>query len=497
VKQLRLTIIKNATANVVRGGASAVVALVLPHFLTRSLDVNRYAAWVLILQIAAFANYLDFGLQTAVARFVAQAIERRDNAKRDAIVSTAFRLLAGAGVLAILVASVVTWKIRAIFHGTPPDLVGELRGGVLLLSASAAILLPLSTFTGVLIGLHRNEYPAIAIGGSRLIGAAGVLILLRSTHSLVWLAAAIAVCNVCGGVLQYLICQRLLPGLTIRASAASGKMTRELLHYCAGLTVFAVGMLLISGLDVTIVGYFAFAAAGYYGVAATVVGFLTGAATSVYAALMAPMAVLQARGEQDRIRDLILKISRLGNLASLLLIVLVLWAGKPLLGVWVGSTYAARAFPILEILACAQAFRMAIGPYSIALIATGQQNYGISGALAEGVCNLLFSVILAIVMGPAGVAWGTAIGAIFGVLWAVFYTMKRAKEIRISRGRFGAETMLRPIVCFGPLLLYLGLQTRFHLSGISLSVALILSVVFLLWIGRIPFRFPRLIRSPQ
>jgi len=490
VKRLGPTIIKNAIANIVRGGASATVALVLPHFLTRSLDIDRYSAWVLMLQIAAYATYLDFGLQTAVARFVAQAMERGDDAKRDAIVSTAFRLLAMAGIVALLVALIVTWKIRAIFHGAPWALIGELRGGVLLLSASTAVLLPLSVFTGVLIGLHRNEYPALAIGGSRLLGAAGVLLLMRHTHSLVWLAAVLGSCNVAGGLLQYAICRRLLPALRIRFSTVTREITRELVHYCAGLTVFAFAMLLVSGLDVTIVGYFAFAAAGYYGVAASIVGLVTGTAASIFLALIAPMAVLQARAEHDRIRDLVLDSSRLGNSASLLIVVLCLLAGKTLLALWVGPSYAALAFPILEILICAQAIRATLSSYSIALIATGQQNYGISGALAEGLCNLIVSVIAAMLLGPIGVAWGTAVGAACGLVWAVFYTMRRAKEIRINAAAFARETLLRPLVSFLPLFLYLALHARYHVSPLFMIPAALLTAGLLFWIGGVSFHPP-------
>src|SRR6185437_14458061 len=181
LKRLAVTVAKNVLANIVRGSASAAVALVLPHYLTHDLSVERYSAWVLMLQIAAWSNYLDFGLQTAVARYVAQAIERNDTKLRDRVISTALILLCAAGAVALLLASVVVWKMPQLFSNAPHELLGELRGGVMVLSAVAALQLPLSTFTGILIGLHRNEYPAIAIGGSRLLGAFGVLVLVRHT----------------------------------------------------------------------------------------------------------------------------------------------------------------------------------------------------------------------------------------------------------------------------------------------------------------------------
>lgn len=463
-----------------------MVALVLPHFLTRDLSVDRYAAWVLMLQIAAYSNYLDFGLQTAVARYVAQAIERRDDEQRDRVISTAFGLLVAAGLLALCVACVIVWEMPHLFRSAPLNLIGELRWGVLLLSASAAASLPLSTFTGILIGLHRNEYPALAIGSTRLLGAAGVLVLIRYTHSLVWLALCIAGLNLLGGLVQYVISRRLVPSMRIRFPGATREVTRELLHYCAGLTAFSFGMLLVGGLDLTIVGYFAFGATGYYAVAATVIGFMVGMSGSVYSALIAPIAVLQERKEHPRIRELVLSSSRIGSYASLALVTLVILSGRSLLTLWVGPAYAARALPILEVLLWAQAIRLTGSAYSVALIATAQQNYGIAAALAEGFTNLVASVIGARFFGPIGVAWGTLVGAVCGMLWLTLYVMRRAREVPVHALVFSREAMLRPIGCFSPLLFYLLVRMHLHLAAGYLPAAVLLSCLLLVWAGGIP-----------
>ena len=184
MKRLGHTVIKNALANIVRGGASGMVAVVLPHFLTQALDHDRFAAWALMLQIAAFASYLDFGVQFAVARYLAQAIERDDDQQRDRLISTAFAMLAIAGVIALSVIGIVIFFLPRIFQGIPSALVGDLRLGLMFMAVSAALGLPMSTFTGVLVGLHRNEFPALAIGGTRILSALGVLVTVRYTHSL-------------------------------------------------------------------------------------------------------------------------------------------------------------------------------------------------------------------------------------------------------------------------------------------------------------------------
>jgi len=486
LKRLGFTFIKNALANIIRGGASAVVALVLPHFLTHDLTVSQYSAWVLMLQISAWSNYLDFGLQTAVARHVAQAMERRDCVLRDRVISTAFLLLLSAGVLALCIAFVVVWKMPALFPNAPLPLIGELRGGILILSVSAALLLPLSTFTGILVGLHRNEFPALAIGGTRLLGAIGVLVLVRSTHSLVWLALCLGIFNLAGGILQYGFARRLLPDMHIRVHLVTWPITRTLMHYCLGLTAFTFAMLLVSGLDLTIVGYFTFSATGYYAIASTITGLLVGISSSIFSAMLTPLVVLQERQEYSRIRDLVLDSTRLGSYASLTIVIFAILAGKTLLRLWVGPQYAVQALPILEILLWAQAIRLTGSAYSVALVATAQQNYGIAAALAEGFTNLLASILGAYLFGPIGVAWGTLIGAICGILWAAIWVMRRAREIPVHSSTFTIEAVLRPLFCFLPLLLYIVVRNKLHLSLEYSIGAMLTSFLLLLWAGRIP-----------
>jgi O-antigen/teichoic acid export membrane protein len=489
VKRLGFTVVKNALANIVRGGASAIVAIALPHFLTHALSVDRFAAWVLMLQIAACSNYLDFGIQTAIARFVAQAMERGDDERRDRIVSTALAFLILAAALALLISALVVWIIPHLFHGAPLHLIGELRGGVMVLSAGAAILLPLSTFTGILVGLHRNEYPALAIGTTRLLGAGAVLMAIHFTSSLVVLACCIAGFNLLGGLVQYLFCSRLLPGMRIRPAFVTRAMAGELLHYCIGLTAFSFGMLLVGGLDLTVVGYFSFGNTGYYAIASTAIAFMVGIGGSVYSALMTPLAVLQERGDHERIRNLILSSTRLGSYASLALIALVLLAGRPMLTFWVGPVYAQHALPVLEVLLWAQALRLTGSAYSVALVATAQQNYGIGAALAEGLTNLAASVLGAHFLGPIGVAWGTLAGAFCGVLWVLLHVMTRVREIPVDRLAFMREAFFRPTFCLLPILGYAVLRSRPHLSlaeAGATGLAVLLTALLLFRFGQIP-----------
>lgn len=484
MRKLGYTLFKNAVANVVRGGATAVVAIVLPHFLTRSLDRDQFACWALMLQIAAYASYLDFGLQTAVARYLARAIERGDDAERNRLVSTALAILTIAGVLAFVVIAVIVWKLPAIFSHVPGYLLTDMRGGILVLAANAAVLLPISTFTGVLIGLHRNEYPAIAIGASRIIGGLAVVAASRTTSSLFVLAVSMAAPSVIGGLAQVILSFRLLPGIRVAAVHVSRAMAVELARYCSVLTLFSFWMLLITGLDVTIVSYFDFAAVGYYSIASTLVSFFAGLNTAVFNAFISPIAVLHARAEYPRISGLIMRATRLNTVANVTILATAATFGPPLLKVWIGESYAKDAFPIVLVLLLGQAVRLTVSAYASSLLAMGEQKYAVLPGAVEAFSNLAFSLIGIHYFGPIGVAWGTLAGAVLGLCSYFVYTFRKVPSLSLTTSLYLRRGVAIPVLTFAPVLLITALLPRVAVVDAQFAIGWIMALATSLFVFR-------------
>src|SRR2546426_4590037 len=113
-RSLRRSIVKNASVNLVRLGGSGIVALLLPPFLVRTLPRDTYSAWALLLQLTLYVGLLDFGIQTAVARFVAHADEVKDPAQRDGITSTALALLVLSATLGFCLVAILAWQLPRV-----------------------------------------------------------------------------------------------------------------------------------------------------------------------------------------------------------------------------------------------------------------------------------------------------------------------------------------------------------------------------------------------
>jgi O-antigen/teichoic acid export membrane protein len=452
MNRFRGKIAKNAVSNLVRGGATAIVAFALPHFLAHSLDPARFAAWSLILQIAAYASILDFGLQTAVARFIAQALELNHFDRVRKLIETALAMLSLAALLALAAVGVIVLCAGSLFHGIPPGLLSEFQVAALVMAAGAALLLPLSTFTGVLIGMHRNELPALAIGGSRLLGGGAAIVAAHYTHSLVLIASCVAAPNLAGGLLQAVFVSRHLPGVANLRVWMDRAAALGFLRYCAGLTIWSFGMLLISGLDVTIVAHFQFEAAGYYALASTLMALFASSNSSVLSALLAPFAAMQANGQFDRMRDIVIRSTRISALFSFICASVLIAYGGSLLRLWVGPYYAYRAYPILVVLTLAQALRLMGNGYSIALLATGHQNRSIGPAVVEAVTNLAASLWAVTRFGAIGVAFGSLFAVFVGMPIAFIFVVRPSESLTVTRTDLALRGMLRGLLPCLPLL---------------------------------------------
>jgi O-antigen/teichoic acid export membrane protein len=465
-QSLKLIVLKNASANLVRLAGSGVIALLLPPFLVRILATDTYSAWALLLQITLYLGLLDFGIQTAVARFVAHANELNDSEQRDGIVSTALVLLIFAAVLSVCLVGVLAWQLPRVFTAMPSQLHMGARIALLLMGGSFALGLPFSVIHATFIGLQRNIVPVGIVLANRFAMAALIVGVVLRHRGLAAMGTAVAIANLGSYFGVYIAWRVLAPHVRIRISLASKTYAKEIASYSAALAVWSAGMLMVSGLDLSIVSIFDYPAAAYYAVAATLTNFVVQAQSATFAALLPASAVLGARGDAQKLGALLISSTRYGVLILLAMALPLALGGKFILRLWVGADYARHSLLLMQILVLANVVRLSGLPYATLLMGTGQQRKVILSPLAEGITNLVASVLGALLLGAIGVAIGTLIGSFVSIGFHVLYNMPRTTSISVDRLALVKEGLLRPSLCAIPL----GLVYLFHVLAPQLPV---------------------------
>ena len=447
---LTRTVFKNASANLVRVVGSGVIALFLPFLLVRMLPSEAYGTWALLLQVTMYVGLLDFGVQTAVARFVAHADELRNPEQRDGIASTAVVLLAVACVIGLCLIGVMTWQLPHVFKNMPAHLHMQAQVALLLMGGSFAIGLPFSVIHAIFIGLQRNEIPVTVVLANRLTMAVLTVAVVSRHWGLAAMGGVVAVANAISYGLTYFAWRRWARQVRIQTSLVSVTYAKEIGNYSAAMMAWSLGMLMVGGLDLSIVGAFQYSATAYYAIALTVTTFVAQAQTAIFAALLPASAALAARGEGRKLGSLLVSSTRYGMLILLAMVLPLIVAGNPILKLWVGADYARHSTAIMEVLVCAYGIRLFGVPYSTLLLGSGQHGKVILSPLAEGVTNLVASLIGAYLWGAIGVAVGSVIGSLVGVGLHLLYNMPRTTAIAVNRVALLKEGLFRPLVCIAP-----------------------------------------------
>lgn len=456
---IRWVFIKNAIANVGRGGAAGIVALLLPPLLIRHMAATDYATWVLVLQCASYVSYLDFGLQTAVGRYIAYAIEKRETEQCISIFSTALvALLAIALLSAVLLFGLIGF-LHIVFPNIPTREIPMMQWALLILGISLAVGFPASAWCGVFVGLQRYDIPALTIAGARVLSAFAVLTVVLMGKSIVMMATVMALVNLTSYAMQFVAIRRIAPSIHFNASLVRGPVARELMAYCSGLTVMSFSMLLVTGLDLILVARFQVDALIPYSVSATIVTFISGGLLAVVNVIMPHAAAMHARNDPNALGRLVITCTQVAVALLIFTGLPTLIYSAPLLRLWIGNQYVQNGQPLLIILLVANMIRLLGAPYAVVLIAAGQQRFIKVSPLIEGFSNLVASVVLGTTLGASGVALGTLIGATVGVAAHFFYSMPRTYgALHFSRRDLIRTGILTPLLAAIPLLAVAGLS---------------------------------------
>ena len=481
--QASLTIAKNSFANLMRLGVGAMVAVLLPPFLTRRLSHDMYAAWVLILQLSAYAAIFELGLQLAISKFVAQHHATEDHEGASSVVSTATALLGVSALVALVAVAALVWQVPNLFQQLTPALVHQVRLGILLVGGATALALPTTALASTFQGVQRYKIP-MAIGGGMqaLSGFAIVLAVLRHA-SLVVMGACVAAITLGAALVQVAAWRKYLSHIRLSAAIVTHRMTRTILAYCAGMSILSFAMLLISGLDTAIVGHFDFKATGYYAIAASLTNFVIMTVGSIFGPLMPAVSAMAAVDDRAGIASLTLRSTRYCSAMVVLTGLPLLLYGHPILSIWVGADYARHSIVLLEILTIANMIRLCMLPYFTVVAGSGLQRYLWIAGILEAAVNFGSSIAFAYRFGAVGVAIGTLVGSVVGVGLLIFHSMWHTRNaVPVLRAEFLLRGLAKPLLCGVPLFaFFLFCRGNPAILGFLPPVLVVVVTIVLLW----------------
>ncbi len=478
------TIARNIVASLARVLVVSLVALVLPAYLTHRLPVTTYAAWVLILQLAAYVSYLDLGIQLGVSKFVAEYESRGDNAGASRHASAGLALMLLTGTLGVVLTLALSWQVPLLFGTMPASLYHDVRLSVLLLGTSMSVGLVCSVYAAVFLGLQRYRIPMAVAVVSRVLFAVIVILVVTFHGTLADMGIAAALVNVITGLLQIAAWRMKAGYIRVSLRSVEYPVLKNVARYCSLQSISIIAMLCIMGLDVTIVGHYDYVQTAYYSIATLPTTFALSIIGSMMGPLMPASSALSTKRSAFEMGDLLAKATRYISIMLFLTGLPLIVCGFSLLRLWVGSSYAFATIKYLRILVFANIIRNLCAPYATMIAATDRQAPATAAAVAEAIVNLASSIYLASRIGAIGVALGTVLGSFVSVGLHFSFSMHFTyKTLAISRSRLFLKGLLRPASIAIPSLLLLPFWWQTARASVTPALAVVwgLSTLAFAW----------------
>lgn len=475
---------RNVLINVARIAVFGAVGVMLPAFLTHRLPIEEYGAWILILQVAGYIGYLDFGIQIAVSKYIAEYDAAGDVEGCGQHASAGVAVTLGTATLGLILSIVISLLIPRIFPSMPPALAADVGRGVLLVGISTAVQLGSSAFAGIFIGLQRYAVPTFNDIVSKIVYAVVIIVMVAHHSTLTAMGLGVAVINIGSAIFQVVAWRLYAHQIPVSPRYVVWPVVKRMLTYCSVLGIWTAGMLIITGLDTTIVGRVEFAETAFYAVAATPITFLSMCLHAGLSPLMPAASAMSVTRTATQMGQLLARTTRYAFLILQMSGLPLILFGYYVLLFWVGPAYARHGLILLRILVLAHIVRNLCAPYATMVIATGMQKVATWAGVCEAVTNLGTSLVLGKLYGAVGVASGTLIGAVVGVVVHYTLSMRRTQGIlAISPLRLLRQGVLRPSLSLLPTLLLLPIFWKpvpVHLAALYLMAWLITSVI-LFW----------------
>ena len=429
ISQAKL-IFQNVSVNYLVTGVEVLIGIFMLPFNVRHLGQSAYGLWVLVASVTVYFSMLDMGYGVAQVRFAAKYRAQGDTKALNEIASTMFCLFSGVGLVAFVVAIVISLNLDRVFTLSP---VQVRTGQIVLLCISAYVALgfPVSVFGGIVNGFQRQYLNgAVAFITALVVAAVNVIVLLAG-YGLPELVAATTAVRILSYVAYALNAYRVFPGLRLRLSNFRRERLREVTGFSVFILIIDLANKLNYSTDAVVVGVFlGTSAVAIWAVAQRLIEIVQRITDQLNAALF-PVVVDNSTVQRvDRLQQILIQGTRLSLGMVVPLATVLGLTARPLVLLWVGPQFA-ESVNVIYILSIVVALRVGNATSTVILKGSGLHRFLAFSNLGMALGNLVLSVLLVHVYGLVGVAIGTLIPMIVLAMFVTFPAACRRVELPV------------------------------------------------------------------
>ena len=428
---IRYRLLIGTLSNCVGKLASVGIWFLLTPFLLGRLGAQEYALWVLTCAIASYGFLLDFGVGSAIVKYVAEHTARGEQQTAAAVIASARWLFVGFAIVAVGTSVLLAPAIPR-WLGVPPALQQRAMWLVVLTGMNVAIAVTFMPPLSVLRGLQRYDLSnAIAITGS-IIEAAAAIAAVLAGWGVVGMLAAIVPVNALMGIASTVLVKRVASDLRIGWRGANLAAARRVLSFSS--SVFAIetaSRLQTKTAEFVVAAFGTLAAVTPYALARRLSDVAEMVAVQFLKVVMPLASELHASDSHRKLRSLYIVSSRIALAISVPVAVVLTVIGGRLLTLWVGPGYAQYA-RLVGVLAVSRLIASSQWPASEILLGMTKHRLVAATALTSGVLHVVLGALLLPSFGLTGVAMGGLIPNVIAALCIIMPFASRTLGVSLG-----------------------------------------------------------------
>lgn len=403
---------------------SAIIAFVISPIIVNTLGKEIYGTWTLIVSITGYFTVLDFGVNTAIVRYVSSAVAKRDISSARSIYSTSMAIFGSVSLVILLFSIIFGYFLPDIF-GIHQVTRGYLYAVFIVSAIDLSSGLLFSVYQGSLVALQEFKFingTAICIN---IVRSIILVFALKNGAGLLTLAFLQLGASIVRAAFQYVLLRKKYEFLKVDRRGINRTTVKRIYSYSVYSFVIAVALKLLFYTDsVVIAAQIGVAAVAFYAIPSTLLDYLEKFVWAMISVLVPVISTNQAQGDDARNTRLYILGTRYSLLISLPIVISLFVYGDDFIRLWMGPEFGEKCRWVLRFLLIGFSFSFSQLIAHGILKGTSRHKVLAYIMAIEAFSNLVMSVVLAKPYGIEGVAIGTMIPLIIASLTIVFYTCR-------------------------------------------------------------------------
>jgi len=419
-----------------------VAGLIYTPWMVHQIGQSDYGLYTLAGSLIGFFA-MDFGLGSAVSRFMSKYQAEGDEQKANDFLGIVFKLYLIIDLILFVVLFVVFLFLENIYGKLTVDELAKLRIIFFIAGLFSLISFPFAPLNGILISNEKFVLLKFCDLIKKLLTIIFMVVALIMGFRLYALVIVNAFVGIIAIAMQlYYVKSKTKTVINFRCK--NHAMLKSIFSFSIWTTVIAIALRFVINISPTILGAFSGTSQiAVFAVGTTIEAYTWTFANALNGLFLPKVSRLMINNDKDQVEKLMIRVGRIQLIIIGLIYVGFLSMGKEFIVLWMGSNYSVAYYVALLLITPSIVTLTQEIAYTM-LVAINEIKYRAIASVMAAVCSILISVTLAPKFGAIGVGFGICIGTILGSV--IGMNIVYSKVLKIDIMTFFKECHLKMIL---------------------------------------------------